>query len=91
MTMHSPSHPGTLLRAALVEDDEGNPINTIEEVAAMLDMHRTNLSRILNGHTRVTADVALKLEDLGKGRADFWVDAQAKYDLAEARKARSAA
>jgi addiction module HigA family antidote len=89
MTMHSPSHPGTLLRAALVEDDEGNSIHTIEEVAAMLEIHRTHLSRILNCHARVTAEVALKLEDLDKGRADFWMAAQAKYDLAEARKARN--
>ena len=53
--MHNPAHPGEILREFLPEK------TSIGEVAARLGVSRPHLSRLLNAHTALTADMAIKV------------------------------
>jgi addiction module HigA family antidote len=50
----NPAHPGEVLRDYLGE-------MTVGEAAARLGITRAHLSRILNGHTGITAPMSLRL------------------------------
>lgn len=76
----NPTHPGELVR----EDIEALSW-TITEAAARLGVGRQRLSRLLNGRTGVSPAMALRLEHNGIGQAEFWMRAQAIYDLAQER------
>ena len=82
-----PPHPGRSIYHGCIEgngdDYEGM---TIGEAAYKLGINRVTLSRVVNGHSRITPDLALKLEAAGWGVADSWLRRQANYDLAQARK-----
>ena len=84
--MHNPPHPGFLLR-----DDILPALDlTVTEAAEQLGVTRSTLSRVLNGHSAISPEMALRLEGwLGVGhggRADAWIAQQAAYDLWQARK-----
>ncbi len=72
----TPSHAGRILKSGFI-DQYGLRIET---VARLLGVTRGHLSRIINGHTPVTPDFALKLEILTKTPAHQWLAIQAKYD-----------
>lgn len=80
LQMHNPPHPGELLK----EDVLPALGVTISEAARLLDVSRVSLSRIVNGHAAISADMALRLGDwLGNG-AEVWLRMQAAYDLWQA-------
>ena len=85
--MHNPPHPGETLR----EDVLPALGLTVTEAAAQLGVTRVALSRVLNGRTAISPEMALRIEKwLGVengGRADLWLAEQASYDLLQARKA----
>ena len=85
----SPLHPGGAIHALYMKsaDDRADNISYVE-AAARLGVSRVTLSRIVNGHAGITTDVALKLEAVGWGTADGWLQMQINYNLAEARKQR---
>jgi addiction module HigA family antidote len=81
MQMRSPAHPGAILREHMGE------ALTVSELARHLGVTRANLSMILNGRLGITAAMAVKLADaFPKSRAEFWMDLQSHYDLAQVRK-----
>ena len=57
----------------------------VTETASRLGCGRAILSRLLNGKTRISANMALALEALGWGEADHWMRMQASHELAQAR------
>ena len=52
----------------------------------MLGVARHTLSRLVNGHAGISAEMAIRLEKAGWSNAEFWMRLQAAYDLAQARK-----
>ncbi|MDE0149586.1 MAG: hypothetical protein OXM58_14535 [Rhodospirillaceae bacterium] len=52
---------------------------------------RTALSRLLNGKAGISTDMALALEDIGRGTAGRWMRMQVSYELAQAGRDRAAA
>ena len=84
--MPNPPHLGELIRESM--DEVGW---NVTETATRLGCDRVSLSRLLNGKAGVSAKMALALEDIGWGTADHWMRMQASYELARARRARSAA
>ncbi len=75
-----PAHPGEVLRDYLGE-------MTVSEAATRLKVTRAHLSRILNGHSSVTAEMSLRLA-AGLGTSpDFWLKMQGQFDLWRARQA----
>ena len=84
--MLNPPHLGGLIRESM--DDVGW---NVTETAARLGCERGTLSRLLNGKSGMSANMALTLEDIGWGTADHWMRMQASYELAQARRNRTAA
>lgn len=72
--MHNPAHPGML-----IEDQMGG--RTITDVAKHLRITRAALSRIINGKAAISAEMALRLEDVFGIKADMWLRLQAQRDL----------
>ncbi len=81
--MLNPPHLGELVRESM--DEVGW---NVTETAAQLGCERGTLSRLLNGKTGVSANMALALETIGWGTAEHWMRMQASYELAQVRKAR---
>ena len=80
MTVEYPAHPGASIREGCLEGRL-----TVTEAARMLGLARHTLSRLLNGHAGISAEMAIRLEKVGWSNADFWMRRQAAYDLAVAR------
>jgi addiction module HigA family antidote len=75
----NPAHPGEVLRDYLGEMSVG-------DAASRLGITRAHLSRILNGHAGITAEMSLRLSAALGTSPDFWLKMQANYDLWQARK-----
>ena len=84
--MLNPPHLGELLRESMEEVGW-----ELTETANRLGCEREALSRILNGETGMSVNIALALEDIGWGTAEHWMRLQASYELAQERQRRSAA
>ena len=68
MNMHNPAHPGELLIGWL--DDLGVSVTAF---AAHIGISRVMLSRVVNGHAAVSADMDLRLsEALGTNQGIGW-------------------
>ena len=79
--MKNHPHPGELLR-----DDVLAPLHLdVTEAARRLGMSRTALSRVINGRAGVSPDLAIRLERVGAGSAQFWVMLQTNFDLSRAQ------
>lgn len=82
MRMYNPPHPGVIVRKYL----EGI---TVTEAAKHLGITRVALSRILNGKTGISPEMALRFEEaFGATNAQTWLAMQAKYDLWQAQQHR---
>ncbi len=73
--MFNPPHPGEVLREFLPEE------MTLEEVAQRLGVSRVHLSRVLNGHSAITAEMAMRLGLLTGTSPESWLASQMKWDL----------
>jgi len=80
MDMHDPAHPGQLLGGWLA--DLGL---TITCFAAHIGLGRQTLSRVLNAHARMTADMDLRLSEALGTTPGYWLALQAQRDLWTAR------
>jgi addiction module HigA family antidote len=77
-SMHNPVHPGLVLRDYLGD-------LSITTVAERLGVTRAALSRILNGHAGISADMAVLLGAALGTSAEMWSIMQARYDLWQAQ------
>ena len=81
MPMKNPPHPGSSIKDACLE-----PLGlNVTEAAKVLGIARHTLSRLLNGHSGISPDMAIRLEKAGWSKADHWLRLQTAYDLAQAR------
>ena len=83
--MLNPAHPGEILRDS-IEACEW----TVTEAAGRLGVGRQALSRLLNGHSGISPSMALAIERLGWGEADFWMRLQGSWELAQERRRQKA-
>ncbi len=81
MLMHNPPHPGEFICDMYLD-----PYSiSARELAAKLDVAASTLHRILNGSSRVTPEMALRLS-IALGRsAESWLAMQDQHDLWQAR------
>jgi antitoxin HigA-1 len=75
MRMHEPAHPGEVLKEFLPSE------MSIGEIASRLGVSRPHLSRLLNGHTSMTADMAIRVAILTSTTPESWLANQLKWDL----------
>lgn len=78
--MHSPPHPGAVLREWIPET------LSVTQAAADLHVSRVSLSKILNGKSGISADMAIRLSRWLGTSPDMWIGMQAQYDLWQAGK-----
>jgi antitoxin HigA-1 len=79
LKMHNPPHPGEILRELCLD-----PLGlTVTEAAGALGVSRKTLSSILNGHSGISAEMALRLSIAFNTTAESWLLQQLQYDLAQ--------
>jgi len=82
--MHNPPHPGQVLREYLGD-------MPVSAAAAHLRTTRVTLSRLLNGKSGISADMALRLAAALGTSPELWMNMQSQYDLWQARRGRQPA
>ena len=74
--MFSPLHPGEIVKDTLI-DATGF---TVTEAAKKLGVSRTALSRLVNRHSGISPEMALRLAKFFNTSIDSWINLQAHYD-----------
>ena len=80
--MHSPPHPGRIIR----QDCIGALGLTIGEAAEALGVTRQILDRLVNERGGVFPEMALRLAKAFGSTPEMWLRLQTAFDFAEARK-----
>jgi len=81
MEIHDPAHPGEIVREECLR-----PLGlTVTAAAEALGVTRRAFSDLLNGHTGVSPDMAIRLEKVFGSTADTWLRLQMQRNLWEAR------
>ena len=82
MPMKNPPHPGLSIRHDCLE-----PLGlSVTEAAKKLGVSRKQLSDVVNGHSGISPQMAIRLDKAFGGGANTWYRLQAAYDLAKAMK-----
>ena len=77
MQMHNPPHPGEAIRELCLE-----PMGlTVTKAAQGLGVTRKALSELLNGHSEISPEMAIRLSKAFGGSAESWMTQQMQYDL----------
>lgn len=75
--MHNPPHPGEIIREFCLK-----PLGlTVSEAARALGVSRKALSELLNGHTGISPEMALRLSIAFDTTPESWLAQQMQYDL----------
>lgn len=79
MDMHNPPHPGEIVREECIK-----PLGlSVTDAAKGLGVTRKTLSELLNGHSGVSPEMAIRLEKAFGSTAETWLRLQ--YDLWQAK------
>ena len=77
MRMHNPPHPGEVLRELCLE-----PLGiSVTAAAEALGVARKTLSSILNGHSGISPEMAIRLGKAFDTTPESWLHQQVQYDL----------
>ena len=77
MKMHNPPHPGQIIREQCIE-----PLGlTITAAAKGLGVTRKALSELVNGHSGVSPEMAIRLSKAFGSSPETWLRLQLQYDL----------
>lgn len=77
MQMHNPPHPGEAIRELCLE-----PMGlTVTKAARGLGVTRKALSELLNGHSEISPEMAIRLSKAFGGSAESWMTQQMQYGL----------
>ena len=81
MARQAPIHPGEMLKTEFLDPTGITPYALSKNTG----IDKGNLSRIINGKSSISADVALRLALFFGTSADSWMNLQSRYDLESAR------
>ncbi len=82
MVMKNPPHPGEVVREFCIE-----PLGlTVTDAAKGLGVSRKALSELLNGHSGISPEMAVRLSKGFGGSVESWLTQQMQYDLAKVEK-----
>ena len=79
--MHNPPHPGKVVKELCIMPLE----LTVTSAAKKLGVSRKALSELLNGHSGISPEMALRLAKAFDTTAESWLLQQAHYDLSKAK------
>jgi addiction module HigA family antidote len=81
MPMHSPPHPGRIIRELCLK-----PLDlSVTEAAEGLGISRKHLSDIVNGHAGISSEMAIRLSKAFGRSPEAWMKQQMIYDLRQAQ------
>jgi addiction module HigA family antidote len=81
MAMFNPPHPGEHIREDCLE-----PLKlTVTKAAALLGVKRQTLNNVINGHSGISPEMAIRLSKAFGGSPEVWLRMQMAYDLAQAQ------
>ncbi|MDE0446092.1 MAG: HigA family addiction module antitoxin [Spirochaetaceae bacterium] len=84
MRMYDPPHPGGVLRRQWIE-----PLGvSITQAAKRLGVSRKALSELVNEHTGISPEMAVRLSIALDTSSELWMNMQASYDLWHAEQRR---
>ena len=82
MAMKNPPHPGEVIRELCID-----PLGlTVTAAARGLGVSRKALSELLNGHSGISPEMAVRLSKGFGGSVESWLKQQMQYDLAQIQK-----
>jgi addiction module HigA family antidote len=85
MQMYNPPHPGEIIKKLCLE-----PLGlSVTEAAKALGVSRKTLSSILNGHTGISPEMAIRLSIAFDTTPESWLNQQVQYDLWQAEQRRA--
>jgi len=80
--MHNPPHPGEIIRDQCLE-----PLGlTVTAAAKGLGVTRKALSELVNGHSGVSPEMAIRLSKAFGSSPGTWLRLQVQYDLWQAER-----
>ena len=80
--MNSPAHPGGFVKSEIIE-----PLGlTVTAAAQVLGVTRATLSTLLNEHSQLSSEMALRIEKAFGVSMETLMRMQNSYDIAQARK-----
>lgn len=82
MSMYNPPHPGEFIREVYLEELEVSS----RVVAAKLKVSPSTFTRLLNGKSRITPEMALRLSKTLGRSPESWLAMQNNYDLWQIQK-----
>ena len=77
MTMHNPTHPGLIIRDDVLPDLQ----ISVNQAAEQLGVSRVTLSRVINGRSAITAEMALRVGKWVGNGPEIWLRMQGQCDL----------
>ena len=80
--MHNPTHPGLIIRDDVLPELQ----LSVTEAAEQLGISRVTLSRVINGRSAITAEMALRVGKWVGNDPEIWLRMQWQYDLWQAKK-----
>ena len=84
-TMFNPPHPGEIIKELCLE-----PLGiTVTDAAKALGVSRKAFSELVNGHARVSPEMAVRLSLAFGTSAESWLVQQVQFDLWKANQKRS--
>ena len=82
MPMKTPAHPGRIVKSACLE-----PLGlSVTDGAKVLDVTRQTLTKIVNGKSGISPEMAIRLSKAFGSTPETWLRMQVAYDLAQARR-----
>jgi len=78
----SPLHPGEIVREICIESTG----LTVTQAAKKLGIDRTTFSRLINRHSGISPEMALRLSLALGNSPKLWLNLQRDYDLWQAQK-----
>jgi addiction module HigA family antidote len=80
--MHNPPHPGEIIKELCIA-----PLGlTVTAAAKSLGITRKTLSALLNGHSGISSEMALRLSKVFGRTPEGWLRLQIQYDLWKTQK-----
>jgi antitoxin HigA-1 len=81
MNMHNPPHPGEFIRQVYLEPHE----LSVRSLAESLDVSASTITRIVNGQSGLSPEMALRLSKAIGRTPESWLAMQHNYDLWQAK------
>ena len=82
MSMHTPPHPGRIVKQKCLE-----PLGlSVTHAAKKLGVSRVALSELVNGRRGLSPEMTIRLSKAFGGSPEVWAGLQMQFDLAEALK-----